>query len=524
MSYFERFGSACKLQNCTADFVERVKQGGNQGRFSVCKQKSEDFHPPGQASTSWAERGESAAVPAQDVVTLALDRNKSALGLASHLQVKTAGPACVNARRRGGWCPRRSGRTRLSGTPSMLAHNGLALITEKLQNQRLEEPAQPSPAAAKLPQVGYESTTKTCQNQKNNLAVKGKNVWALTVESERPGRQSHEFAAPDLLPRPPTLRPTVDKVPNPGAVALPVCCRHKKLRQSCQFCDSAPGTPSAPPKKKHCRSLSVPPDGGGGFAAGSIPPDPSSRENAARLWKPIALIPLPGNSSSSRDSSNPSAMVASGNPPNYPAPGDGTGRWLPKLLGSGLQLVPSASAASSDSGHFTTSDFQTPPGSPVPPVVTRPASASSDTTSSLSSLGSALFECAGGGNSNFSSSSNSRACRGARALQNRSLSYEDRISGSSSPYTRAAAAAAAATNAASMPCVHSVGDVSASSRCRSGSQDSSMSSSGPGATCTGSIPRCHSQPCVLHHRRCGKKRRRNCDRPTLNFNKMTEVS
>ncbi|RUS79428.1 hypothetical protein EGW08_012805, partial [Elysia chlorotica] len=248
-------------------------------------------------------------------------------------------------------------------------------------------------------------------------------------------------------------------------------------------CESAPGTPTAPPKKKHCRSLSVPPDS----AFGNQPPSLVSREHAARLWKPIALNPV----SNLRQGINSPCELDTGHQGNlsplYPGSSESSGHgssWLPKLLGPNLQL---ASAASSDSGHFTTSDFQTPPGSPVPTAATRPASASSDTTSSFGSMSSAWLDfTAGTGLGAGNGSISSQALRGARALQNRSLSCEDRISGSSG----------AEAGLSGMP----------------------------GMACTGSIPRCHSQPCVLHHRRCGKKRRRNCDRPTLNFNKMTEVS
>ncbi|GFS02662.1 protein FAM53A-like [Elysia marginata] len=390
--------------------------------------------------------------------------------------------------------------------------------------------------------VGYENTTKSVNQRQTSLAVKGKNVWALTLESERPDRQSQEFASSDLVPRPPTLRPVSEKVP-PLAVQIPAaCCRHKKLRQACFFCESAPGTPTAPPKKKHCRSLSVPPDSG----FGNIPAGLAGKELSGRLWKPIAVIPLSNSSSASGGTTSPcelgksqqalqSRLTTTANlSSTHPALGESGGRgssWLPNLLGSELQHVPpSASAASSDSGNFTTSDFQTPPGSPVPTAATRPASASSDTASSFSSLGSAWLDFTSGG----AGGTSSRAFRGARALQNRSLSCEDRISGSSSstsPYT-----SAAATNTTSMPCVHagvlgsmeacyptSCLPLSGASRCRSGSQDSS-SGDRAAMACTGSIPRCHSQPCVLHHRRCGKKRRRNCDRPTLNFNKMTETA
>lgn len=36
--------------------------------------------------------------------------------------------------------------------------------------------------------------------------------------------------------------------------------------------------------------------------------------------------------------------------------------------------------------------------------------------------------------------------------------------------------------------------------------------------------RCQSQPCVIHERRCGVKRRRDEQRPSINFSKMTEVT
>ncbi|XP_014777131.1 nuclear pore complex protein DDB_G0274915 [Octopus bimaculoides] len=38
------------------------------------------------------------------------------------------------------------------------------------------------------------------------------------------------------------------------------------------------------------------------------------------------------------------------------------------------------------------------------------------------------------------------------------------------------------------------------------------------------IPRCRSQPCVLHDRKAGVKRRRDYDRPTLDFHKMTQTA
>ncbi|CAL1533063.1 unnamed protein product [Lymnaea stagnalis] len=336
----------------------------------------------------------------------------------------------------------------------MLAHNGLALITEKLQNQRLEESPQTS-CSNKLPQVTLESPAKsTCQPQSSKLAVKGKNVWALSLESERQGR--HEFGSPDDKS---ALGP-----PEKVQSSLTSICRHKKHRHLCQFCDSAPGTPTAPPKKKHCRSLSVPPDGA------MVLPAPS-KDPGGKIWKPIAVIPRSNNNIQDKDTNH------------LPAYTSVSSKWFPTIT-SGFKLVPVIPPPLSvDSGHYTTSDLQTPPGSPVP----RPASAASET--SFSSLGSAWLD--------YSPIRNR-----VRVLENRSLSCEDRISGSSST--------------TSMPCVH--GSTDSSSGCCSSSQDGSSSCSSSG------IPRCHSQPCVLHHRRCGKKRRRDCDRPTLNFNKMTETA
>lgn len=285
------------------------------------------------------------------------------------------------------------------------------------------------------------------------ILLTGKNVWAVSLESEPHGW--HGFGSQDVSK--PSPRPA-DKVQVPHILL----CRHKKLSQSCLLCGGAPGSPMAPPKKKHCRSLSVPPD--------SLTVLPALvKDQGDKIWKPIAMIPrCSSNLQDCRDVNQRSGIHS-----------EESTKWLPKLS-SGFKLIPAPpSSPSADSGHYTTSDFQTPSGSPVP----RPSSVSSDT--SFSSRGSAWREY-----------SPTRAQ--GKVLENRSLSYEDRISGSFSA-----------------TCVPK--SLEQTSRCRSSnSQDASSSSS--------AIPRCHSQPCVLHHRRCGKKRRRDCDRPTLNFIKMTEAS
>lgn len=419
----------------------------------------------------------------------------------------------------------------------MLAYNGLALITEKLQAQRLEEAttsvittnnniglssgaATPGccSTASKPPVMSSEPSPRT--SAQSNLAVKGKNVWALSLETERNVRGSD--SVPDVVKtRSQTLHQQLS------------ICRHRKPRHSCQSCcDIHHATPTlAPPKKKHCRSLSVPPP----TVDAALP----SSSSHAKIWRPIAVAPL--NSSSSNNNNpgssilehfhNTTMAVPCGNSatsssifdknnklsakdsfsnsiplqhpqPTFSSPTSQNYKWLPKLQPSTSFMDPLRSSVPSppsvDSGHctdFTPSDLATPPGSPVP----RPASAiSSSDISSFSSLSSPWLE-----------SCNSRSQR-VRVLENRSLSLEDRISGPAPSLSHAAS-------------FHSASCIDPCSRRSSSSRFSCMEE----ASCSsGAIPRCHSQPCVLHSRRYGKKRRRDCDnnRPTLNFNKMTETA
>ncbi|CAG5117734.1 unnamed protein product [Candidula unifasciata] len=128
------------------------------------------------------------------------------------------------------------------------------------------------------------------------------------------------------------------------------------------------------------------------------------------------------------------------------------------------QICYSSSIQTSSSGCYTNST-NTSSGSPKP----RPASVASDTSFS------SIYQ---------DSPRESRV----RILENRSLSCEDQISGAPS-----------------------ISSASSDVRDKSSDCDNSL------------LPRCHSQPCILHHRRCRKKRRRNFQRPALNFHKMTEV-
>ena len=218
----------------------------------------------------------------------------------------------------------------------------------------------------------------------------------------------------------------------------------KLLAHKPSVCDTTPGTPTAaPPTKKYCRSLSVPADP-------SI--DSLLHTQGSKLWRPIPVIPVTNN-----NTQQPNLNFAS-----YHSE-------CPAAV-SFTHTAPAArSPLSVDSGHFTTSDLLTPPGSPIP----RSASALSDV-----SYGSWLEH----------SPSRSRF----EILQKRSLSYEDQISNSSQLTSVSLAAGDVSSPTSVSPYRHK-------------------------------IPRCRSQPCVLHDRRFGKKRRRECDRPTLNFHKMTEV-
>ena len=259
-----------------------------------------------------------------------------------------------------------------------------------------------------------------------------------------------------------------------------------------------------PPKKKHCRSLSVPadtPPQAMGVVASTSP-----LVEGAKVWRPIPITALstPGSSSSSGGSSSAaqpdtrSLLTHFASPhhdsrtlSSFTAIGSTAARFhrdfkVVGVVGSGgggggggttttttLPMAPSP--LSIDSGRDTTSDLHTPPQSPVP----RPSSATS------------LRSC----HTAFSASwwSNSPGRLRGEVLQSRSLSYEEQMS-----------TGLQAAVSGSSPCVVGTGSV-------------------PLSPCRSKIPRCHSQPCVLHDRRCGKKRRRE-DRPTLDFHKMTEVS
>lgn len=250
---------------------------------------------------------------------------------------------------------------------------------------------------------------------------------------------------------------TTPAIPKHSAVTK-VMCSHKKPVHLCPLCDSIQGSNQAQsdrPKKRNCRSISVPQE-----TEISVPPAKSSwQPQGSGLWKPVALTV--------RNSSRPGL--------------DGhwdvrTVRWSPSDCRNYefSSLAPSVQRHM-ETGHITPEDFLTPPESPVP----RPNSVYSD-----------------GAISPFTGDSYIDYPYRAHHIQefrNRSLSVEDKISCSAVTY---------GGSASNVPILNGSVPSSPHHRYRT--------------------PRCRSQP-SFYDRKSGRRRRRDC-RPTLNFNKMTEVT
>ncbi|XP_013383024.1 protein FAM53A [Lingula anatina] len=245
----------------------------------------------------------------------------------------------------------------------------------------------------------------------------------------------------------------------------PFCSHTANATQKCLTCfDPSPSTPPAPPKKRHCRSLSIP--GDSSVTGGDT--------RQALLHRPVALRPHLNNNKLSKNRNSPTISTGSSR--------GGSTLSLPGLQSS-FNFFPATSISSGGPCHSSGSNeyFFTPPESPVP----RPASASSGYyDSSLSSLGAPWLE------------HSPLRCSGKyEAFKLRSLSLEDQISEHTSQCT-----------SGSMPVMPgAIGSTPSSPRRQR-------------------IPRCRSQPCVLQDRKCGLKRRREEDRPALDFLKMKETA
>ncbi|KAK6178061.1 hypothetical protein SNE40_012897 [Patella caerulea] len=289
----------------------------------------------------------------------------------------------------------------------------LALITEKLQKQSLDESATNS-TSIKIPISNDDNTIKPVTTAVDSLSVKGKNVWTLSIDTSNHGNNKQDGGK---------------RAERRGSKGIKCISTNQNI-----VCDTSPSTPNAPPPKKHCRSLSVPPNQGDPYFFGTTlcKPIPVYKEFQALSAKFMAQVP-------------------------------GTKAFTKNFMSS-------ASPVSVDSGHVTSSDFQTPPGSPVP----RPASAMSEISHSSSWFDHSPYKF-----NRF------------EILQNRSLSCEDRIS--SRPLGGISSPGPDSLRYSSPPRIHR-------------------------------IPRCKSQPCVLHDRKYGKKRRHDYNRPTLDFTKMTQTA
>ena len=237
------------------------------------------------------------------------------------------------------------------------------------------------------------------------------------------------------------------------SLETPPFCIHVKSSQTCPVCEAVPNTPPAPPKKRHCRSLSVPGNSADTWHhAASFP----------QICRPVAIRPYLNNNKVMKNRNSPLGMhKGSSN----------------SLSGSQTSSTPLGGALWSSGDYFST-----PPDSPVP----RPASASSGYYEHSSAPW--LME-----HSPLSSSNNK--FDKFHAFKCRSLSMEE-------PISHAASGCYSAGSTPVMP----------------GSVRST-----PSSPRRHRIPRCRSQPCVLHDRKCGVKRRRDEDRPALDFLKMKEV-
>ncbi|XP_064601501.1 protein FAM53A-like [Liolophura sinensis] len=308
----------------------------------------------------------------------------------------------------------------------------LAMLTERLQNQRLDD-----------------IHAKTTRSNIELITAQGINFTGTKTAAKSPDSSKKLwFSSHDGKKRCVNRYHGGSEGKGPGSgygsLGQPILCYHRRPVQTCATC-SAQSSSATPPKKKHCRSLSIPAD----TATGGI-----WRPQGSKLWKPIAVCPVV---------LHPKQHKTKPYSPN-----------LGRDLRANINSNNLGRATPQDMGYITPCDLATPPESPIP----RPASASSGyCDGSFSPIGAPWLDC-----------SPSRSYK-SDSFKKRSVSLEDRISGST-------------TLASVLSCIHST----------------------PSSPCHHRIPRCRSQPCVLHDRKCGLKRRRDYDRPTLDLHKMAETA
>lgn len=266
-------------------------------------------------------------------------------------------------------------------------------------------------------------------------------------------------------------------------------CFHNRLAADCSLCVHHQGVPGPdPPKKRHCRSLSIP-----GDAITSPGHHKHWQPQASSIWKPVAVRSHIGSAKMLKSRNSPlasrsrhSSATGSSSPATQ---GCGGAADLNSSFNRGVSNQSPGigvwSLASSDS-------FSTPPESPIP----RPASASSGfyDGGSQGSLNSPWLD----------RDSQPLLCHGAGhrfEFKLRSLSMEEPLGSSSQPTPTVSRT----DMAGSMPVIPS------------------HTHSTPSSPRRPRVQRCRSQPCDLQMRKCRLKRRHDDERPTLDFLKMKEV-
>ena len=253
----------------------------------------------------------------------------------------------------------------------------------------------------------------------------------------------------------------------------------QQLQQSILEMESIPNTPPAPPKKRHCRSLSIPGEG-----TLISPPEVGTQKpwqpQKSSIWRPIAVKP-----SSNRRKTMSEFEVAS----TIPRPQQSTSPAAPVVSNITCKAIaPSRRplSKSEDLSHLPMRSPTLPEGRPASaaPAFFQPAFVPVEAANNC--LGEYGFVRTGSASSLGMCPSDMRL----EALRVRSLSMEDPIVGGSS-------------DSESID-----GEVNVESE--------------PSSPQRIMVPRCRSQPSVLHERKC-LKRRRGEDRPALDFLKMKEV-
>ena len=386
------------------------------------------------------------------------------------------------------------------------------------------------------------------------MLISGKNNWALFVDSGEKwkfGGESFSMAPSEAATAPlatntlvTTSAATSNSQTSPKNVmqphqrdTAPIPCPSRSRLQcnQCNEVDSVANTPPAPPKKRHCRSLSIPGDTCTGKTTGR-----KWQPSGGGVWRPVGLRAHNNN----KLCKNRNSPLSSHHQQHYnhrshdhshrsydshstvyqcssKASGAGGGhRGLTAVRSSSPtfsisaasrrhsthQYLPYFSSASGGTGPVwplsKSEDFATPPESPVP----RPHSASSGFCESNGSLNSIRQETKTQQNNSLSSLSSAQQ-RALDAFRMRSLSMEE-------PMTRRSLPMCSAAGARSMPAIPGCNTTTGSSHTGTASMPSSPRRQ--------RVPRCRSQPCVLLDRKC-LKRRRDENRPKLDFLKMKEV-